>query len=178
MEALKSIHVTSVMAMVHLAQRAKIVQVKLADQLCMILVMCAMAMVPLAPKTSAVTVLSTVTEPVTVLLSLMTAMFAVETVLAVVSMTWTVKAHAVAVPKWIHAMCAVVTVRLARLLKIAMAKLEDQPCTILAMYVVATVPLALKISAATELSTVTELVTDQPLSTSVMFVAETVLPVA
>ena len=50
--------------------------------------------------------------------------------------------------------------------------------TIHAMSVVATVPLVLKISAATELSTVTELVTDQPLSTSVMFVAETVLPVA
>ena len=83
-EAPRSIPATSVAVTVLLALRLKIAMARLEDQPCTILAMCAMAMVPRVPKTSAVMEPSTVQEPAMVLLLLTIAMFAVEIVLRVV----------------------------------------------------------------------------------------------
>ena len=87
----------------------------------------------------------------------------------------TVMAHAAEALKLIPAMSVVVTVLLALRLKIAMARLEDQPCTILATCVTETAqPVLMDRTAPTELSVVTAFVTAVLYGMAVTFAVGTV----
>ena len=87
-------------------------------------------------------------------------------------------AHAAEALKLIPAMSVAVTVLLARRLKIVLAKLEDQPCTILAMCAMAMVPRVQRTFAVMEPSTVQGPAMVLLLLTTVMFAVETVLHAA